>query len=59
MLIINPQCEWGAHSQWLNNGLIKVDLMPTNGGCSTLDQGQENPFMIGMWMEFKCLWFGP
>ena len=29
MLIINPQCEWGGRSQWLDNGLIEVDLMPT------------------------------
>ena len=26
--LIKPQCEWGVHSQWLENGLIEVDLMP-------------------------------
>ena len=38
---------------WLKNGLIEVDLMPTNGGCSTLNQGWENPPLTRVWMEFK------
>ena len=53
MLVVNPQCEWGAHSQWLDNGLIEVDPMPTNGGCRTPSQGWENPSLTGMWMGFK------
>ena len=53
MLVINPQHEWGAHSQWLDNGLIEVDPMPTNDGCNTPDQGQENPSLTRMWMRFK------
>ena len=35
MLVVNPQCEQSAHSRWLDNGLIEVDLMPTNGGRRT------------------------
>ena len=34
-LVENPQCERGAHSRWLENDLIEVDLMPTNGGRRT------------------------
>ena len=53
MIVVNPQCEWGAHSRWLNNGLIEVDLMPTNGGRRAPSQGRENPSLTGMWMGFK------
>ena len=36
MLLKNSQCEQGAHSRWLDSGLIEVDLMPN----STLGIGE-------------------
>ena len=28
-MLVNPQYEWEAHKQWLENDMIEVDLMPT------------------------------